>query len=225
MPALCCATEVSQGSWMGSSPRSDLPEDCHGAGKASGSVKSCIDQKVLRTGSAELAGLKGRGRYSGPGRCLPCWMCFGPSGGANFSTRKGTHPWAGRLFAWSHPRERREGPAERVPGGKGSLDTGQMVQHASCPLAVLHQGPPPLISQHTHWAMLALALPRSPSCLGTSPGPLNSSRLPRELAQGKTRPPPLKYMQLPRELLCSTTRLGRTDNNLYLGTRDKEPRS
>lgn len=74
MAALCCATEVSQGARMGSSPGSDLPEDYHGAGKASGSVKSCIDQKVLRTGSAELAGLKGKGRYSGPGRCLPCWM-------------------------------------------------------------------------------------------------------------------------------------------------------
>lgn len=74
MPALCCATEVSQGAWTGSSPGSDLPEDGHGAGKASGSVKSCIDQTILRAGSSELAGLKGRERYSGPGRCLPCWM-------------------------------------------------------------------------------------------------------------------------------------------------------
>lgn len=75
MPALRCATEVSQGAWMGSSPRSDLPKDCYGANKASGSVKSPIDKTgILRTGISELAGLKGRERYSGPGRCLPCWM-------------------------------------------------------------------------------------------------------------------------------------------------------
>lgn len=121
----------------------------------------------------------------------------------------------------------REGPAERVPGGKGSLDTWHMVQNAPCPMPPCcpPPGPSTPVSQHTHWAMLALALPTSPSCLGTSPGPLNSSSLPRELAQGKTRPPPSKHMQLPRELLSSTSRLGRTDNNHYLGTRDREPRS
>lgn len=50
---------------MGSSPRaavSDLPEDCHGARKASGSVKSSINQAVLRTGSSELAGLEREGK-------------------------------------------------------------------------------------------------------------------------------------------------------------------
>lgn len=57
MPALRCATEVSQGAWMGSSPRSDLPKDCYGADKASGSVKSPIDKTgILRTGISELAG-------------------------------------------------------------------------------------------------------------------------------------------------------------------------
>lgn len=128
---------------------------------------------------------------------------------------------AGSLVVWSHPRERRKGPAERAPGRKGWQDTWKMVQLAPCPLAVLHQGLLPLVSQHTHRAMLALVLPRSPSCLGTSPGPSNSSRLPREHAQGKTRPPPSKHIQLPSELLSSTSRLGRTDNNHYLETRDQ----
>lgn len=124
-------------------------------------------------------------------------------------------------------REKERTSRERVSGGKGGLDTWQMVRHAPCPmphapcpLAVLHQGLLPLVSQHPHWAVLVLALPRSPSCLGTSPGPSNS-HLPREHAQGKTRPPPSKHIQLPRELLSSTSRLGRTDNNHYLGTRDQ----
>lgn len=175
--ASCQHSAVQQRSTRGHGWAAVLPEDCHGAGKASGSVKSCIDQTVLRTGSSELAGLKGRERNSGLGRCLPCWMWLWSLRRSRLLHRKGTHPWAGSLVAWSHPRERRKGLAERAPGGKGGLDTWQMVQLAPCPLAGLHQGLLPLVSQHTHWATLALALPRSPSCLGTSPGPSNSSRL------------------------------------------------
>lgn len=190
MPALCCATEVSQGSWMGSSPRSDLPEDCHGAGKASGSVKSCIDQKVLRTGSAELAGLKGRGRYSGPGRCLPCWMCFGPSGGANFSTRKGTHPWAGRLFAWSHPRERREGPAERVPGGK----SGHRANGTACLMPPCRPPPGPSTPDITAYPLgyACSGTPQKPQLPGNLSRALKQQPPPKGACSGKNKAPTLK---------------------------------
>lgn len=138
-------------------------------------------------------------------------------GEADFSTRKGTHPWVGSLVAWSHPRERRKGPAERASGRKGCLDTWQMVQLAPCPLAVLHQCLLPLVSQHTHWAMLALALPRSPSCLGTSPGPSNSSTSQGSMLREKQGPHP----QSTSSFLGSSSRLGRTDNNHYLETRDQ----
>lgn len=75
---------------------SDLPEDCHGAGKASGSVKSSINQAVLGTGSPELAGLE----------------------------REGKVPWAGEVFTLLDvalvPQER-----PIPPQGKG-LITGQV---------------------------------------------------------------------------------------------------
>lgn len=178
MPALCCATEVIQGAWMGSSPGSDLPEDSHGASKASGSVKSCIDRTVLRAGSSELAGLKGRERYSGPGRCLPCWMrLWSLRRSQLFSTRKGTHPWAGSLVVWHHPRERRKGPAERAPGGKGR--SGYLANGTACPTPPCYPPPGPATP----------GIPASPlgcACFSVPQKP----QLPGNLSRAFKQPPP-----------------------------------
>lgn len=92
-------------------------------------MKSSINQAVLVTGSFELegAGRGGKGTL-GPGDVYLAGGGFGPPGEANFSTREGTHHWAGSLTAWSHNRERR---TCRAPWREGR-DTWQMGQHAPC---------------------------------------------------------------------------------------------
>lgn len=154
-------------------------------------MKSSINQAVLVTDSLELAGLEGEGKILWAQEVFTLLdVALVPPGEDNFSTREGTHHWAGSLTAWSHNRERK---TCRAPWREG----GTPGKWASMPLAVLHQGLLLLVSQHTHWAVLALTLPRSLSCLGNSPGPSNSSRLSGDHAQGKTRPPPSKHIQLP----------------------------
>lgn len=107
---------------------SDLPEDCHGAGKASGSVKSSINQAVLVTGSLELAGLEGEGKILWAQEVFTLLdVALVPPREAYFSTREGIHHWAGSLTAWSHNRERK---ACRAPWREGE----HLANGPACPL-------------------------------------------------------------------------------------------
>lgn len=71
-------------------------------------MKSSINQAVLVTGSLELAGLEGEGKILWAQEVFTLLdVALVPPGEAYFSTREGTHHWAGSLTAWSHHRERK----------------------------------------------------------------------------------------------------------------------
>lgn len=160
---------------MGSNPRSSLPEDCHGAGKASGSVKSCIDWAVLGTGSSELAGLEGEEKV------LWAWEVFTLLDAAlvpqERPTPQGRELITGQVARLLGVTTEREGKKDQQQEPQGRDGSGHLANGTACSL----------LSSTRAYYPWHRSIPLGFACPGTPQKPQLPGNLSRALKQ---QPPP-----------------------------------